>query len=78
VGPRAGLDAVEKRIIRILRRESKPRTPIVQPVDDLYYLTALNISGFVTETYREARLKLCNELQDNMISLFHLSLIYFT
>jgi hypothetical protein len=32
VGPRAVLDAVVKRKIRILLRESDPRTPIIQPV----------------------------------------------
>jgi hypothetical protein len=31
-GPRAVLDAVVKRRIPISRRESNPRTPIVQPV----------------------------------------------
>jgi len=31
VGPRAVLDAVVKRKIRSPRRESNPRTPIVQP-----------------------------------------------
>jgi hypothetical protein len=33
VGPRAVLDAVVKRRIPSPRRESNPRTPIVQPVD---------------------------------------------
>jgi hypothetical protein len=32
VGPRAVLDAVVKRKIPSLRRESNPRTPIVQPI----------------------------------------------
>jgi hypothetical protein len=32
VGPRAVLDAVVKRKIPSPRRESKPRTPIIQPV----------------------------------------------
>jgi hypothetical protein len=32
VGPRAGLDAVEKRKIHSPHRESNPRTPIIQPV----------------------------------------------
>jgi hypothetical protein len=36
VGPRAVLDAVVKRKIPSLRRESKPRTPIVQPVAQCY------------------------------------------
>jgi hypothetical protein len=33
VGPRVVLDAVVKRKILSLRRESNPRTPIVQPVE---------------------------------------------
>jgi hypothetical protein len=32
VGPRAVLDAVVKRKIPSPRRESKPRTPIIQPI----------------------------------------------
>jgi hypothetical protein len=36
VGPRAVLDAVVKRKIPIPHRESNPRTPIIQPVDQLY------------------------------------------
>jgi hypothetical protein len=36
VGPRAGLDAMEKRKIPSHRRESNLRTPIVQPVASLY------------------------------------------
>jgi hypothetical protein len=36
VGLRAGLDAVVKRKILNPRRESKPRTPIVQPVAQSY------------------------------------------
>jgi hypothetical protein len=36
VGPRAVLDAVVKRKIPSPRRESKPRTPIVQPVAQRY------------------------------------------
>jgi hypothetical protein len=32
MGLRAGLDAVVKRKILTLRRESNPRTPILQPV----------------------------------------------
>jgi hypothetical protein len=36
VGPRAGLDAVEKRKITSPRRESKPLTPTVQPVASRY------------------------------------------
>jgi hypothetical protein len=36
VGPRAVLDAVVKRKIPSLRRESNPRTPIVQPVAQRY------------------------------------------
>jgi hypothetical protein len=36
VGPKAILDAVVKRKIPSPRRESKPRTPIVQPVAQRY------------------------------------------
>jgi hypothetical protein len=36
VGPRAVLDAVVKRKIPSLHRESKPRTPIVQPLAQRY------------------------------------------
>jgi hypothetical protein len=36
VGPRAVLDAVVKRKIPSPRRESNPRTPIVQPVAQRY------------------------------------------
>jgi hypothetical protein len=38
VGPRAVLDAVAKRKIPSSRRESNPRTPIVQPVTQHYTL----------------------------------------
>jgi hypothetical protein len=34
--PRAGLDAVVKRIIFSRRRKSNPKTPIVQPVAQRY------------------------------------------
>jgi hypothetical protein len=37
VGPRAVLEAVVKRKIPSPRRESKPRTPIVQPVTQRYH-----------------------------------------
>jgi hypothetical protein len=36
VGPRAVLDAVVKRKIPSPRRESNPRTPLVQPVAQRY------------------------------------------
>jgi hypothetical protein len=36
MGLRASLDAVVKRKISCPRRESKPRTPIVQPVSQRY------------------------------------------
>jgi sulfatase maturation enzyme AslB (radical SAM superfamily) len=36
VGPRAVLDAVMKRKIPSPRRESNPRTPIVQPITQRY------------------------------------------
>jgi hypothetical protein len=46
VGPRAVLDAVVKREIPNTRRESNPRTPIVQPVAQRYTdwaITALKV-----------------------------------
>jgi hypothetical protein len=36
VGPRTILEAVVKRKIPSLHRESNPRTPIVQPISQLY------------------------------------------
>jgi hypothetical protein len=42
VGPRAVLDAVVKRELPSLRRESNPRTPIVQPVAQ-HYTTELGM-----------------------------------
>jgi hypothetical protein len=36
MGPRAVLDAVVKRKIPSLRRESNPRTPIIKPVAQRY------------------------------------------
>jgi hypothetical protein len=36
MGPRAALDAVAKKKIPTPRRESNPRTPIVQPVAQSY------------------------------------------
>jgi hypothetical protein len=46
VGPRAVLDAVVKRKIPSPRRESNPRTPIVQPVAQCY--TDLAITALLT------------------------------
>jgi len=46
VGPRAGLDTVVKREIPSSRRESKPKTPIVQPVASRFTdraITALSV-----------------------------------
>jgi hypothetical protein len=43
VGPRAVLDAVVKRKIPSPRRESNPRTPIVQPVTQRYTDWAINL-----------------------------------
>jgi len=40
VGPRAILDAMVKRKIPSTRRESNPRTPIVQPIAQRYTDTA--------------------------------------
>jgi hypothetical protein len=41
VGPRVGLDAVVKRKVPSPRRESNPRTPIVQPVGHTDMVTVL-------------------------------------
>jgi hypothetical protein len=49
VGPRVGLDAVVKRKIPSPCRESKPRTPIVQPVAQRY-LYRLTYHGSVART----------------------------
>jgi hypothetical protein len=50
VGPRAGLDAVEKRKIPSPRQESNPRTPIVQPVAIRYIdLVTLGLVGINTK-----------------------------
>jgi hypothetical protein len=60
VGPRAVLDAVVKREIPSPRRESIPRTPIVQPVAQRYTdwaMTALWLLGTGTNVYRSHLLK---------------------
>jgi hypothetical protein len=49
VGPRAVLDTVVKRKIPSPRRESNPRTPIVQPVAQRY--TDWSIMGLLQNTY---------------------------
>jgi hypothetical protein len=43
VGPRAVLDPVVKRRIPSPRRESNPRTPIVQPVAQRYTGSAVTV-----------------------------------
>jgi hypothetical protein len=43
VGPRAVLDTVVKRKISSSRRESNPRTPIVQPVAQRYTDSAITV-----------------------------------
>jgi hypothetical protein len=48
VGPRAVLDMVVKRKISSPRQELNPRTPIIQPVDQLYtdyylYIQEINL-----------------------------------
>jgi hypothetical protein len=43
VGPRAVLDAVAKRKIPSLRRESNSRIPIVQPVAQRYTDSAITV-----------------------------------
>jgi hypothetical protein len=45
MGPRAGLDAVEKRKIPSPRRESNLRTPIVHPVASRYAWNTLALQG---------------------------------
>jgi hypothetical protein len=56
VGPRSVLDAVKKRKIPSPRRESNPRTPIVQPVAQRYTdgaITALNVNNIcISSTIR--------------------------
>jgi hypothetical protein len=42
VGPRAGVDAVVKRKIPSPLRESKPKTPIVQPVSVIKITPSFN------------------------------------
>jgi hypothetical protein len=46
VGPRADLDTVMKRKIPSPRRESNPRTPIVQPVAQRYTDWAITCGGY--------------------------------
>jgi hypothetical protein len=59
VDPRAVLDAVVKRKIPIPRRESNPRTPIVQPVAQRYAdwaITALLIAYWTNQSEARDRL----------------------
>jgi hypothetical protein len=51
VDSRAVLDAVVKRKIPTLRRDSNNRTPIVQPVAQRYTMFTLNLSVFETYLY---------------------------
>jgi hypothetical protein len=44
VGPRAVLDAVMKRKISSPRRESNPRTPLVQPINFLFIIGTFRIA----------------------------------
>jgi hypothetical protein len=46
VGPRAILDAVVKRKIPSPRRESNPRTPIVQPVAQRYIYKVHKVNAY--------------------------------
>jgi hypothetical protein len=50
VGSRAILDAVVKREILSPRRESKPRTPIVQPVAQLMIIIMMMMIIIMTAT----------------------------
>jgi hypothetical protein len=50
VGPRAGLDAVVDRNIPIPRRESSPRTPIVQPVAQSLYRLSYHALKFISKS----------------------------
>jgi hypothetical protein len=52
VGPRIVLDTVVRRKIPSLRRESKPRTPIVQPLAQRYTDWAITASNFLTDWAR--------------------------
>jgi hypothetical protein len=65
VGPRAVLDAVAKRKIPSSRRESNPRTPIVQPVAYSLYRPSYQGSyfmyvGFITSHFMRATVSLHN------------------
>jgi hypothetical protein len=55
VGPRAVLDAVVKRNIPNLGRESNPRTPIVQPLAHCNMRITIEFSG--NALHQEERLK---------------------
>jgi hypothetical protein len=50
VGPRAVLDAVVKRKIPSPRRESNPRTPIIQPVAQRYTAELLIVTHWEPES----------------------------
>jgi hypothetical protein len=52
VGPRAVLDVVVKRKIPSPRRESNPRTPIVQPLPQRYTNWAITALGYFTYRIR--------------------------
>jgi hypothetical protein len=70
VGSRAVLDAVVKRKIRSTRRESNPRTPIVQPVAQRYTDWALLAENPSTGENMEARWKKirCLKWQTHILS----------
>jgi hypothetical protein len=79
VDPRAVLDAVVKRKIPSPRRESNPRTPIVQPkilpiriliwISFKYILISLNI--FITKYMEQSFLRNCFIGVPNSVKMFN-------
>jgi hypothetical protein len=81
VGPRAVLDAVDWRKIPSPRRESNPRTPIVQPVAQRYRIFKKKstdnfvfnldsfIWGFVRDFFFGEKVQNANEFRDRTYSV---------